>query len=114
MFEKATDEATWLEMYARLSRKMIEQISPKVQDDGIKNNKKPITGRQLFRKYLLNHCQEDFECCWVVKEATAAVAVTKAIENEDVKATNKKRERSTLCTLQSTMLLKRPSDMVWA
>jgi translation initiation factor 4G len=87
VFEKATDEATWSEMYARLCRKMMEQISPKVQDDGIKNNEgKPITGGQLFRKYLLNRCQEDFERGWVSKEAAAAA--TKAIEDEAVKAAN--------------------------
>ena len=41
VFEMATDEATWSEMYARPGRKM---ISPKVRDDGIKNNDgKPIT-----------------------------------------------------------------------
>ncbi len=74
VFEKATDEAAWSEMYARLCRKMMEQISSKVQDDGIKNNDgKPIAGGQLFRKYLLNRCQEDFERGWVAKEATAAV-----------------------------------------
>ncbi|KAH9919379.1 armadillo-type protein [Fomitopsis serialis] len=51
----ATDEARWSEMYARLCRKMMEQISPKVQDEGIKNAEgKPIAGGQLFRKYLLN------------------------------------------------------------
>jgi hypothetical protein len=62
VFEKATDEATFSEMYARLCRKMMEQISPKVQDDGIKNAEgKPFAGGNLFRKYLLNRCQEDFE-----------------------------------------------------
>jgi translation initiation factor 4G len=92
LFEKATDEATWSEMYARLGRKMMEQISPKVQDDGIKNNKgKPITGGQLFRKYLLNRCQEDFERSWVAKEATAAAAATKAREDEAIKAANEKQ-----------------------
>jgi translation initiation factor 4G len=92
VFEKATDEATWSEMYARLGRKMMEQISPKVQDDGIKNNEgKPITGGQLFRKYLLNRCQEDFERGWVAKEATAAAAATKAMEDEAVKAANEKK-----------------------
>jgi translation initiation factor 4G len=92
VFEKATDEATWSEMYARLGRKMMEQISPKVQDDGIKNNDgKPITGGQLFRKYLLNQCQEDFERGWVAKEATAAAAATKAMEDEAVKAANEKK-----------------------
>ncbi|KDR75692.1 hypothetical protein GALMADRAFT_248310 [Galerina marginata CBS 339.88] len=91
VFEKATDEATWSEMYARLCRKMMEQISPKVQDDGIKNNEgKPIAGGQLFRKYLLNRCQEDFERGWVAKEATAAAAASKAMEDEAVKAANNK------------------------
>ncbi|KAL1736423.1 armadillo-type protein [Schizophyllum commune] len=88
VFEKATDEASWSEMYARLCRKMMEQISPKVQDDGIRNAEgKPITGGKLFRKYLLNRCQEDFERGWVKKEATAAAAVT-----EGVQSTNEKKE----------------------
>lgn len=91
VFEKATDEATWSEMYARLCRKMMEQISPLVQDDGIKNAEgKPITGGQLFRKYLLNRCQEDFERGWVAKEATAAAAATKALEDQAAKAANEK------------------------
>ena len=57
VFEKAMDDATWSEMYARLCRKTMEQISTNVQDDGIKTRNsegKPITGGQLFRKYLLN------------------------------------------------------------
>ena len=89
VFEKATDEATWSEMYARLCRKMMEQISSKVQDDGIKNTEgKPIAGGQLFRKYLLNRCQEDFERGWVAKEATAAAAAAKASQDEAAKAAN--------------------------
>ena len=59
VFEKATDEATsrWSEMYARLCWKMMEQISPNVQDDGIRNANlelegKPITDGLLFRKFL--------------------------------------------------------------
>ncbi|KAF8070722.1 armadillo-type protein [Lyophyllum atratum] len=91
VFEKATDEATWSEMYARLCRKMMERISPQVQDDGIKNAEgKPITGGQLFRKYLLNRCQEDFERGWVAKEATAAAAATKAMEDQAAKAAHDK------------------------
>lgn len=92
VFEKATDEATWSEMYARLCRKMMEQISAKVQDDSIKNPEgKPIAGGQLFRKYLLNRCQEDFERGWVAKEAAAAAAASKAIEDEAVKAAAQKK-----------------------
>ncbi len=86
VFEKATDEATYSEMYARLCRKMMEQISPKVQDDGIRNSEgKHITGGHLFRKYLLNRCQEDFERGWASKESTAAAAAGKAAEDEAAK-----------------------------
>ena len=89
VFEKATDEATFSEMYARLCRKMMEQISPKVQDDGIKNSEgKPFAGGNLFRKYLLNRCQEDFERGWVAKEATAAAAASKATADQAVKEAN--------------------------
>ncbi|KIY45095.1 ARM repeat-containing protein [Fistulina hepatica ATCC 64428] len=79
VFEKATDEATWSEMYARLCRKMMERISANVQDVGIKNTEgKPIAGGQLFRKYLLGRCQEDFERGWMNKEITAAAAAAAA------------------------------------
>ncbi|KAF9243245.1 hypothetical protein BU15DRAFT_72432 [Melanogaster broomeanus] len=91
VFEKATDEAAWSEMYARLCRKMMETISPEVQDDGIKNAEgKPIAGGQLFRKYLLNRCQEDFERGWITKEATAAAAAAKASDDQAIKAANEK------------------------
>ena len=94
VFEKATDEATWSEMYARLCRKMMEQISPNVQDDGIRNSEnKPITGGLLFRKYLLNRCQEDFERGWSAKEATAAAAAAKASEDKAIAEQNEKDEK---------------------
>ncbi|KAA1470390.1 hypothetical protein DENSPDRAFT_696704 [Dentipellis sp. KUC8613] len=90
VFEKATDEATFSEMYARLCRKMMEMISTKVQNDGIKNTEgKPITGGLLFRKYLLNRCQEDFERGW---EATAAAAATKATDDQAAKEAAKSTE----------------------
>ncbi|KZV81377.1 hypothetical protein EXIGLDRAFT_844654 [Exidia glandulosa HHB12029] len=37
VFEKATDEAVWSEMYAGLCRKMMEQTLPAVMDEGIRN-----------------------------------------------------------------------------
>ncbi|KIK20569.1 hypothetical protein PISMIDRAFT_12855 [Pisolithus microcarpus 441] len=64
----------------------MEMISPKVQDDGIKNAEgKPITGGQLFCRYLLHWCQEDFECGWVTKEAMARAAAAKASGDKKVK-----------------------------
>jgi translation initiation factor 4G len=65
---------------------MMERISTKIQDEGIKNNAgRPIAGGQLFRKYLLGRCQDDFERVWVSKEVTAAAAA-KAANAETEKA----------------------------
>ncbi|KZV97948.1 ARM repeat-containing protein [Exidia glandulosa HHB12029] len=89
VFEKATDEAAWSEMYARLCRKMMEQISPAVMDEGIRNTEgQPITGGLLFRKYLLNRCQEDFERGWTDQAKTAAAAAEKAQDDEAAKKSN--------------------------
>ncbi|KAF8271193.1 armadillo-type protein [Lactarius quietus] len=91
IFERATDDATISELCARLCRKMMERISPRVQDDGIKNFQgKPFAGSNLFRKYLLNRCQEDFELGWVAKEATAAAAASKAAADLAIKEANEK------------------------
>lgn len=93
VFEKATDEANWSEMYARLCRKMMQNISPEVQDDGVRNSEgQPITGGSLFRKYLLNRCQEDFERGWKAKETTAAAAASKASEDQATKEANEARD----------------------
>jgi len=72
VFEKAKDEES-ADIYARLCLKMMEQLSPKIQDDGIKDvDGKLIIGGRLFRKYLLNRCQEAFERGWVPKDAAAS------------------------------------------
>jgi translation initiation factor 4G len=75
VFEKVLDEEMWSRTYGRLCQKMMEQISLKVQDESIKNAEgKPIAGGQLFRKYLLNRCQEGFKCGWeVMGDATKPV-----------------------------------------
>ena len=81
VFENAIDEAT---VYARLCGFLMECISPDVRDDSIRNNQdgKPIAGGHLFRRYLLNRCQEDFERGWSVKEAANAAAASKAEEDK--------------------------------
>ena len=64
-FEKATDEAHWASMYAKFCRRMLETMSAEVRDEGIKDkNGNVVSGGNLFRKYLLNRCQEEFERGW--------------------------------------------------
>jgi translation initiation factor 4G len=92
IFETATDEEMFSKTHARLCRKMMEQISPKVQDSGVKNAVgKPYAGGQLFLKYLFNRCQEGFERGWVAKEATTIIATSKLTEDQ---AATKLREKT--------------------
>jgi translation initiation factor 4G len=66
-FEKATDEPTFSEMYATFCRKIMETIDPSITDPAVLNKDgQPLTGGQLFRKYLLNRCQEEFERGWKI------------------------------------------------
>jgi translation initiation factor 4G len=91
VFKKATDEATFSKICARLCRKMMEQISSKVQDDNTKNSEgKPFAGGNLFRKYLLDLCQEDLERGWVAEEATAAAATSQVTVDKAVKEADEK------------------------
>lgn len=64
-FEKATDEAHWASMYAKFCKRMLENMSSDVRDERIKDkNGLIVSGGNLFRKYLLNRCQEEFERGW--------------------------------------------------
>lgn len=66
-FEKATDEAAWSSMYAKFCKRMLESMDPNIKDEGIRDkNNQIVTGGNLFRKYLLNRCQEEFERGWKV------------------------------------------------
>jgi translation initiation factor 4G len=66
-FEKATDEAHWATMYAKFCKRMLENMSPDIKDEGIRDKAgNVVIGGNLFRKYLLNRCQEEFERGWKV------------------------------------------------
>jgi translation initiation factor 4G len=87
-FEKATDEATWSEMYARLCRKIMEKLSTDVTDEAVPG----VFGGTLFRKYLLTRCQEDYERGWAQRDSTANAAAAKAKEDEAKRLANAKAE----------------------
>ena len=99
IFEKATDDVVRSEVYARLCRKMMEKISPAVQDRSIRSaNGKPITGGQLFRKHLLSHCQEDFERRWGSKAGATSAAPAKVSEDAAVKGAAGASDKADLCS----------------
>lgn len=91
IFEKATDEAHWSEMYAKLCRKLMEKLSPNVKDESLFDNQgNMFHGGNLFRKYLLNRCQEDYERGWSKRDELAAVAAGKAADDAVKQAANEK------------------------
>lgn len=91
IFEKATDEAHWSEMYAKLCRKLMEKLSSEVKDESISDGAgNKVHGGQLFRKYLLNRCQEDYERGWSKRDELAAAAAGKAADDAVKQAANEK------------------------
>ncbi|KAF9529694.1 armadillo-type protein [Crepidotus variabilis] len=70
VFERAIEGSNSPQVYAKLSRKMMEWVSPKIRHEGIKSHTSgtPIVGGQLIRKFLLNKCQENFEELASLKE----------------------------------------------
>lgn len=64
-FEKACDEAHWAGMYAQFCHRMLTTMSTEIRDETINDKSgNPVVGGALFRKYLLNRCQEEFERGW--------------------------------------------------
>ena len=68
-FEKATDEAHWAGMYANFCSRMLEYMTPEIRDETLPldKNGNVNAGVPLFRKYLLNRCQAEFEQGWETK-----------------------------------------------
>ncbi|KAF7131054.1 hypothetical protein CNMCM5793_004041 [Aspergillus hiratsukae] len=94
-FEKATDEAHWASMYAKFCKRMLESMSPEIKDENIRDkNGNVVTGGSLFRKYLLNRCQEEFERGWKVNLPPKPEGVTEEaamLSDEYYKAAAAKR-----------------------
>ncbi|KAK2800306.1 hypothetical protein FQN51_006214 [Onygenales sp. PD_10] len=79
-FEKATDEAHWAPMYAKFCKRMLDSMSPEIKDENIRDKSgNVVTGGSLFRKYLLNRCQEEFERGWKVNLPDKPEGVTEEI-----------------------------------
>ena len=80
VFDKATDEAHWSAMYAKLCRLLHDNVEDSVaaEIDG-----KMVAGRALVRKTLIGRCQMDFEAGWTEREAAAAAAAAKSSEDKE-------------------------------
>lgn len=66
-FEKACDEPAFASMWAQLGRHMYDSMTDEIRDTSILNEaKEPSSGVLLFRKYLFNRCQVEFEKGWKV------------------------------------------------
>ncbi|KAK4511614.1 ribosomal protein S5 [Mucor velutinosus] len=84
IFDKACDEPNFASMWAQLCRKMYDVISldNNIKDVNIVDKKnEPVSGGALYRKYLLNRCQQEFEKGWKsdlpkLDESSAEVMMT--------------------------------------
>ncbi|KAI9365588.1 hypothetical protein BD770DRAFT_468441 [Pilaira anomala] len=66
-FEKACDEPAFATMWAKLCRSMYDSMTDEIKDTSILNEaNEPSSGVLLFRKYLFNRCQVEFEKGWKV------------------------------------------------
>ncbi|KAI9259966.1 armadillo-type protein [Helicostylum pulchrum] len=66
-FEKACDEPAFATMWAQLCRSMYDAMTDDIRDTSIFNEAgEPSSGVLLFRKYLFNRCQVEFEKGWKV------------------------------------------------
>ncbi|KAI8639819.1 hypothetical protein BD408DRAFT_420787 [Parasitella parasitica] len=65
-FEKACDEPAFASMWAKLCRSMYDAMTDDIKDTNIVVDQKPSSGASLFRKYLFNRCQVEFEKGWKV------------------------------------------------
>lgn len=66
-FEKACDEQHWSSMYAKFCAHMLNTMSTEIKDENVRDKHgNPVVGGALFRKYLLNRCQEEFEKGWEI------------------------------------------------
>lgn len=83
IFEKATDEQTWSEVYAKLCQFLCFKVSPDVADHSLlEATGQPCCGGKLFRRYLLTRCQHDYEQGWAQKESATAAAKSKAADDQ--------------------------------
>jgi len=63
VYEHGIDGVAFCAVYARLCQTLTEHIRPNIADDS-ESVDKSLAGGQLFRKYLLDHCQNHFERLW--------------------------------------------------
>jgi translation initiation factor 4G len=81
VFDKAIDDAASLKTYARLCRKMMDQVSSTIQDEDITSSTDvPAAGGSLFRKYLIIQFQDTLKRRHASYEAAVA-AVKLANDN---------------------------------
>ena len=97
IIERVSAEANRSEMYARLSVKMVQSISHKVPNHVIKGSGiKPIGfAGQLFHRYLLNRCQDEFER-WILDETPSHAAAFKANNGQTIVAASEEGDEGEL------------------
>ncbi|KAL2369568.1 hypothetical protein RJ035_007083 [Blastomyces gilchristii] len=65
--DKAMDEAHWSPLYAQFCHRMQNYVTPDIKDESMRDRDgNAVAGKTLFKKYLLNGCQDEFNRGWKV------------------------------------------------
>jgi translation initiation factor 4G len=93
IIEHAMEDEARSEIYARLCRKASEQTSGLVRDEvSINLHGKPMTSGQLFRKYLLKWCRDNFELLCTAENGDRSSVVI-ALYSDEYYATRKAKRQ---------------------
>lgn len=80
IFENAVDNAFWSETHARLCRRIMEQISPSVRDNGTLDQQgNPLSGKRLFIHYLHAFSSEHLDGLWRTRSEVESKATADRI-----------------------------------
>ncbi|KAM5540553.1 hypothetical protein V8D89_005782 [Ganoderma adspersum] len=79
VFEKAIDNAAKSELYVELCHTVMEHFDPDIHDGQMNADSESIPRPQVFRKHLLNRCQDEFERGLGSEEGSSADASQQSV-----------------------------------
>jgi len=94
VLERAIDDMTSFEMCVQLCYRMMKGVSEDMEDHQVRDEEgEPVSGGQLFKRFLSLKCQDLFQRIWMQKEVTAVAVTSNNAEDEIVEALSKKEKK---------------------
>ncbi|KAI7960566.1 hypothetical protein MJO29_005634 [Puccinia striiformis f. sp. tritici] len=91
IIEQLTGPGLWPELYAKLCGRLKTRISPEISDRKVVDDRgHQVRGAALFRKYLVDRCQNDYEEGWSKRDDPRTQATEDGVYGTAHEAANKK------------------------